>query len=150
LDKIAASLNADQKPIIKKFKYDQIKAKGGAERYRGILEEEGTPLTPEQTAQIQALFNSQNQAIRQATEKLVDQELANAPPQPEPAPQPQNQQGNQPNRNNVNQNPLAQQIVAKLLPQVSVQKARLEKVTQDTIMKLLTPPQVASYKLNSL
>lgn len=152
LDKIAASLNPDQQPVIKKFKYEQIKSRGGAERYRGILEEEGTPLTPEQFAQIQALFNGQNQAIRQFAEQMVDKELASLPPQAEPAPQANSQQNPQQNRNqnNVNQNPIAQQIVAKLLPQVSVQRARLEKVTQDTIMKLLTPAQVASYKLNSL
>ena len=154
-DKVAAQLEPEQGKVIKKFKYDQIKAKGGAERYRAILEEEGTPLTPEQLAQIQSLFNSQNQAIRQAAELLVQKELDAAPPQlPQPAPA-QNQQNNQQqqnrgNQNNVNQNPLAQQIVAKVMPQVSIQRARLEKVTQDTILKTLTPPQVASYKLNSL
>jgi hypothetical protein len=150
LDKVTSSLNADQQPVIKKYKYDQIKARGGAERYRAILEQEGTPLTPEQLAQIQALFNGQNQAVRQYTEQLVQQELANAPPQPDPVPQPNQQQPQNRNQNNVNQNPLAQQIVAKLLPQVSVRRATLEKVTQETIMKLLTPPQVASYKINSL
>lgn len=146
LDKVAASLNADQQPVIKKLKYDQIKSKGGADRYRAILEEEGTPLTPEQYAQIQALFNSQNQAVRQFADQLVQKELEAAPQPPPPAQQDQQNR----NQNNVNQNPVAQQIIAKVLPQVSVQRARLEKVTQDTILKLLTPPQVASYKLNSL
>ena len=47
-DKIAAKLNPDQATVIQKYKYDQIKAKGGAERYRGIMLEQGTPLTAEQ------------------------------------------------------------------------------------------------------
>ena len=152
-DKVAAMLDAEQGKVIKKYKYDQIKAKGGAERYRAILEEEGTPLTPEQLTQIQNLFNGQNQAIRAAAELLVQKELDAAGPQAAVPPQNQqndNGQQNRGNTNNVNQNPLAQQIVAKVMPQVSVQRARLEKVTQDTIMKTLTPPQVASYKLNSL
>ena len=148
LDKIAASLNPDQGSVVKKFKYQQIKSKGGPERFRGIMEEEGTPLKPEQFSQIQALFNSQNQAIRQAAEQLVDQELARTPPQPEPTAAQNEQRGR--NQNSVNQNPVAQQIVAKVLPQVSVQRARLEKVTLDTILKLLTPAQIASYKINSL
>jgi hypothetical protein len=148
LDKIAASLNPDQGSVVKKFKYAQIKSKGGAERFRGILEEEGTPLTTEQFSQIQALFNSQNQAIRQVAQQLVDQELARTPPQPESAAAQDGERGR--NQNSVNQNPVAQQIVAKVLPQVSVQRARLEKVTLDTILKLLTPAQIASYKINSL
>ena len=68
-DKIAAKLNPDQAVVIKKVKYDQIKAKGGAERYRGIMEEEGTPLTPEQVTQIQSLFNVQNRAVREFAER---------------------------------------------------------------------------------
>ncbi|HET9220334.1 MAG TPA: hypothetical protein VFR18_25365 [Terriglobia bacterium] len=149
-DKIAAKLNPDQADVIKKLKYDQIKAKGGAERYRGIMEQEGTPLTPEQVTQIQSLFNVQNRAVREFAEQMVQQEMDKAATL-EPPPPPANQQNqNRPNPNNVAQNPVAQQIVAKVMPEVSRRHAILERSLNDTIMKVLTPAQVASYKLNSL
>jgi len=149
LDKVAAKLNPDQGAIVVKYKFDQIKARGGAERYRAIMEEEKTPLTPEQLTQIQNLINAQNQAVRQYADKAVGDEIAKTPSL-DPPPQPPNQNGQRPNPNNVNSNPVAQQIVAKLMPQVSRQHALLEKTTGDTILKLLTPPQVASYKINNL
>jgi len=125
------------------------------ERYRGIMEQEGTPLTPEQTAQIQRLFDAQNQALRQFAEQTVQKEMDQAttlepPPAPPAQNQNQNQNQNRPNPNNVAQNPVAQQIVAKAMPLVSRQRALLDRSLTDTIMKVLTPPQVASYKLNSL
>jgi hypothetical protein len=138
---------------VKKFKYDQIKAKGGAERYRAIMEEEGTPLAPEQFTQIQALFNAQNQAVRQFAEQQVQQEMASNPPPttlPTPPPQQNQGRGNNQNVNSVGQNPYAQSVVAKVMPVVSKQRVGIERITQEQIMKLLTPPQVASYKLNSL
>lgn len=157
LDKVIVSLKPDQQPVVKKFKYDIIKQRGPLDRIRAILEEEGTPLTPEQTTQVQALFNSQNQGIRNFAQQLVQTEVEALPPSAfQPLPQQQqnqnqNQQRNNNNQNNVNQNPAAQQIVSKVLPQVSVRKALLEKATIDSIMmKVLTPAQVASYKLNSL
>ena len=113
------------------------------------MEQEGTPLTPEQLTQIQNLFNAQNQAVRQAAEELVQEEIAKTPSL-EPPPQPPNQNGQRPNPNNVNSNPVAQQIVAKVMPQVSKRHALLERTTADTILKLLTPPQVASYKISNL
>jgi hypothetical protein len=152
LDKVAASLNPTQGKIVKKLKYDQIKARGGSERYRAIMEEEGTPLTPEQTTQIQQLVNAQNQAIRQFAQQQVQQEMTtNPPPETMPAPDPNQQQGRgRGNANSVGQNPYAQQVVAKLMPIVSRQRVLIEKTTTDQIMKLFTPSQVASYKLNSL
>jgi hypothetical protein len=155
LDKVIVSLKPDQQPVVKKFKYDIIKQRGPLDRVRAILEEEGTPMTPEQATTVQALFNSQNQAIRNFAQQLVQTEVEALPPSAfQPVPQ-QNQNQNQGrnnnnNQNNVNQNPAAQQIVSKVLPQVSVRKALLEKATIDSIMKVLTPAQVASYKLNSL
>jgi hypothetical protein len=149
LDKVATKLNPDQGAIVLKYKYDQIKARGGAERYRAIMDEAKTPLTPEQLTQIQNLINAQNQAVRQYADKLVGDEIAKTPSL-DPPPQPPNQNGQRPNPNNVNANPVAQQMVAKLMPQVSKQHALLEKTTGDTILKLLTPPQVASYKLSNL
>ena len=82
LDKVAASLKPEQRPVVKKLKYDQIKARGGADRMRAILEEEGTPLTPEQFTQLQAIFNAQNQALRQYTTNLVQEAVAKLPPAP--------------------------------------------------------------------
>jgi hypothetical protein len=149
LDHIAAKLNPDQSTIIKKYKYEEIKKKGGAERYRAILEQEGTPLTAEQLNQIRNLINAQNQATRQFAEKQVTDEMAKQPTMEPPA-QPNPNPNQQRNPNNVNQNPIAQQIVSTLMPLVSRQHALLERTTADTILKLLTPPQVASYKINSL
>jgi hypothetical protein len=150
LDHIAAKLNPDQSTIVKKYKYDQIKAKGGVEKYRAILEQEGTPLTAEQTNQIRNLFNAQNQAVRAFAEKQVTDEMAKHASLEPPAPANPNPNQQRPNPNNVNQNPIAQQIVSTLMPLVSRQHALLERTTGDTILKLLTPSQVASYKINSL
>jgi hypothetical protein len=149
LDHIAAKLNPDQGTIVKKYKYDQIKAKGGADRYRAILEQENTPLTPEQFTQIRNLFNAQNQAVRVFADQKVQEEMAKQTSL-DPPPAPPNPNGSRPNPNNVNSNPVAQRIVSTVMPLVSRQHAILEKATGDTIMKLLTPPQVASYKINSL
>jgi hypothetical protein len=149
----AAKLDPPQAAEIKKYKYAQIKARGGVERYRGIMEEEGTPLTPEQISEIQRLFNATNQAVRQFADNLVGQEMAAAPSLQPPPQTNQNQNQNQyqnPNPNNVNQNPVAQQIVAKVMPEVSKRHAAQDRALTDTVMKLLTPPQVASYKLNTL
>ena len=150
LDKVAAKLNPDQGTIIKKYKYDQIKAKGGADRYRAILEQEGTPLTPEQFNEIRNRFNALNLATRQFAEQKVQEEMGKQATL-EPPPQPnQNQNQQRPNPNNINQNPIAQQIVSTVMPLVSRQHAILEKTTNETILKVLTPPQVASYKINTL
>ena len=148
-DKIAAKLNPDQATVIKKYKYDQIKARRGAELWRGIMEEEGTPLAPEQLTQIQQLFNAQNQLARQYADQLVQAEMTKAPTL-EPPPLPANQQQQNRNPNNVAQNPVAQQIIQKVMPEVSKRHAILEKSLEDTILKTLTPPQVASFKLNKL
>jgi hypothetical protein len=156
---VAAKLDPPQAAEIKKFKYAQIKARGGVERYRGIMEEEGTPLTPEQTTQIQSLMNATNQAVRQFADNLVGQEMA-AVPSLEPPPLPtqnQNQNQNQNqyqnqnrNPNNVAQNPVAQQIVAKVMPDVSRRHAAQDRALTETIMRVLTPQQVASYKLSTM
>ena len=150
LDKIAAKLNPDQGTIIKKYKFDQIKARGGADRYRAILEQEGTPLTPEQLTQVRNLINAQNQAVRQFAEQKVQEEMSKQTSLEPPAPPNQDQNQQRPNPNNINQNPVAQKIVSTVMPLVSRQHALLEKATSDTILKLLTPSQVASYKINSL
>jgi hypothetical protein len=155
----AAKLDPPQAAEIKKYKYAQIKARGGVERYRGIMEEEGTPLTPEQTTQIQSLMNATNQAVRQFADNLVGQEMAAVPslepPPPTTTNQNQNQNQNQyqnqnRNPNNVAQNPVAQQIVAKVMPEVSRRHAAQDRALTETIMRVLTPQQVASYKLSTM
>ena len=150
-DKIIASLKPEQQRTVRKVKYAQIKERGGANRIRAILEEEGTPLTADQFTKVQSLFTAEVQAIRDYAQQLVDQELQGVPPEAlQPIPQAQGRGGPNGGPNNVNQNPRAQQIVAKLLPMVSIRRAQTEKVTLDTVMKLLTPAQVASYKVNTL
>jgi len=155
----AAKLDPPQAAEIKKYKYAQIKARGGVERYRGIMEEEGTPLAPEQMQQIQQLINATNGAVRSYADNLVGQEMAAVPslePPPTTTTQNQNQNNqnqnnqNRPNPNNVNQNPVAQQIVAKVMPEVSKRHAIQDRVLTENVMKVLTPPQVASYKLSTM
>jgi hypothetical protein len=150
-DKIIAMLNPAQRPSIKRLKFDQIKVRGGADRIRAIMEEEDTPLTAAQLTQVTSLYNAQNQSLRQFATQLAQDAFAALPPAATTA---RGTQNSQPqvnfNPNNVNNNPQAQQVVAQVLPKVSVQRALLDKATIDTVMKLLTPPQVASYKLNAM
>jgi hypothetical protein len=165
-DKVAAMLKPEQGVLIKKVKYDQIKSRGPVDRYRGILEEEGTPLTPEQVTQIQQLLNAANQATRTFAQGLVTTEINALEPgalqaaaqqilqqqqqQQQQQQNPQQNRGN-PNVNNVAQNGVAQQIVSKVIGQVSTQHSRLDKIANDQIMtRVLTPAQQASYKIQGL
>jgi hypothetical protein len=150
LDKVIAFLKPDQASIVKKLKYEQIKSKGGAERIRGILEEEGTPATAEQLTQIQNLYNTSNQSLRTWAQEYVLKAMETTPP-PQQQQQQQQQQNNQ-NRGNNNNNQAFQQYIAQmaqsLLPQVSKQRAQIEQATVNSVMRILTPAQVASYKIN--
>ena len=120
------------------------------------MEEEGTPLTEQQISDIQRLINATNQAVRSFADTEVGKEMAAVPslePPPPPASQNQNNQTqnqNRPNPNNVPQNPIAQQIVAKVMPEVSKRHALQDRLLTETILKTLTPPQVASYKLSTM
>jgi hypothetical protein len=165
-DKVAALLKPEQGAFVKKVKYDQIKARGPVDKYRGILEEEGTPLTPEQVTQIQQLLNAASQATRTFAQGLVTTEINALEPGALQAAaqqiiqqqqqQQQQQQNPQQNRNNTNvnnvgQNGVAQQIVSKVIGQVSTQHSRLDKIANDQVMtRVLTPAQQASYKVHSL
>ena len=171
-DKVAAMLKPEQGQLVKKVKYDQIKARGPVDKYRGILEEEGTPLTPEQATQIQQILNTTNQAVRTYAQGLVTTEINALEPgalqaaaeqiiqqQQQQQQQQQNQNQDPRNRgnannnavNNVNQNGVAQQIVGKVMPQVSIRKSQQDKVAVDTILtRVLTPAQQASYKVSQL
>jgi len=140
------------------------------DKYRGILEQEGTPLTAEQITQIQQILNASNQAVRTYAQGLVTTEINALEPgalqaaaqqiiQQEQQQQQQNQNQDPRNRgnnnnnvvNNVNRNGVAQQIVSKVISQVSVRHAQQDKVATDTIMsRVLTPAQQASYKVSQM
>jgi hypothetical protein len=166
LDKVAAMLKPEQGAIVKKMKYDQIKSRGGVDRYRGILESEGTPLTPEQIQSIQNLINAEAQGVRNAAQTMVQakiqalpegalqaaaqQYLAEQQRLQQQQNNPQQYRNNNNQQNNVNQNQEAQKIIAEVLPEVSKQHARLGAVMEESILKVMTPSQQASYKLNKL
>jgi hypothetical protein len=165
-DKVAAMLKPEQGALVKKVKYDQIKARGPVDKYRGILEQEGTPATPEQLTQIQQILNTTNQAVRNFAQGLVTTEIQALEPGAlqaaaqqiiqQQAQQQQQQQNPQQNRNNTNvnnvaQNGVAQQIVSKVISQVSVQRARLDQIAFEQILtRVLTPAQQASYKVANI
>jgi hypothetical protein len=165
LDKVAAMLKPDQGNVVKKMKVDQIKSRGGVDRYRGILEQEGTPLTPEQITTIQNLLNVEATQVRNAAQVLVQAKIQALPAgalqaaydaqwraqqQQLQQQQQQNRNNNNNNQNNVNQNQVAQQIIGDVLPDVSKQHARFKAVVEEQILKQMTPPQQASYKINMM
>jgi hypothetical protein len=65
--KIAAApqLNDDQHRILTKLYKDQVKSRGGFDAIKMTMDDAGSPFTPEQIAQIQPLFDQQNQAKAQ-------------------------------------------------------------------------------------
>lgn len=64
LGKMASApvLNADQQALLKKLYKDQVKSRGGFDAIKLTLEDAGAPFSPEQIAQIQPLFEEQNNA----------------------------------------------------------------------------------------
>ena len=58
----ATGLSPQQQAFIKKLYRDQVKSRGGFDAIKLTLEDAGAPFSPEQTAQIQPLFDEQNQA----------------------------------------------------------------------------------------
>ena len=58
----APALSDDQRRVIKKMYKDQVKSRGGFDAIRLTMEDAGAPFSPEQTAQIQPLFDQQNEA----------------------------------------------------------------------------------------
>jgi hypothetical protein len=67
LGKMAAapSLNPEQQAFVKKLYQDQVKSRGGFEAIKLTLENAGIPFSAEQIAQIQPLFDEQNQTTLQ-------------------------------------------------------------------------------------
>jgi hypothetical protein len=78
LGKIAAApaLNPDQQLIVNRLYKDQVKSRGGLDAIKLTLEDAGAPFSPEQIAQIQPLFDQQEQArlqlIKEAQGQPVD------------------------------------------------------------------------------
>jgi len=64
LGKIAAApvLSPEQQTLLKKLCKDQVKSRGGFDAIKLTLEDEGAPFSDDQSAQIQPLFDEQNQA----------------------------------------------------------------------------------------
>jgi hypothetical protein len=58
----APALSDDQRRVIKKMYKDQVKSRGGFDAIKLTMEDAGAPFSPEQTAQIQPLFDQQNEA----------------------------------------------------------------------------------------
>lgn len=67
LGKIAAApvLNSEQQTFIKKLYKDQVKSRGGFDAIRLTMEDAGAPFSAEQIAQVQPLFDQQNEARSQ-------------------------------------------------------------------------------------
>ena len=64
LGKIAAApvLSPEQQTLLKKLYKDQVKSRGGFDAIKLTLEDAGAPFSGDQSAQIQPLFDEQNQA----------------------------------------------------------------------------------------
>jgi hypothetical protein len=79
LGKIADApvLTPPQQGLIQKLYRDQVKSRGGFDAIRLTMEEAGAPFSPEQIAQIQPLFDRQNdtraQLVREAQGQPLDQ-----------------------------------------------------------------------------
>jgi hypothetical protein len=56
------ALSDDQRRVIKKMYKDQVKSRGGFDAIKLTMEDAGAPFSTEQTAQIQPLFDEQNEA----------------------------------------------------------------------------------------
>jgi hypothetical protein len=70
-------LTPPQQGLIQKLYRDQVKSRGGFDAIRLTMEEAGAPFSPEQIAQIQPLFDRQNdtraQLVREAQGQPLDQ-----------------------------------------------------------------------------
>jgi hypothetical protein len=64
LGKMAAvpALSPEQQAFLKKLYKDQVKSRGGFDAIKLTLEDAGAPFSPEQIAQIQPLFDQENQS----------------------------------------------------------------------------------------
>jgi len=67
----APALNPEQQAFVKKLYQDQVKSRGGFDAIKLTLENAGVPFSAEQVAQIQPLFNQQNQAKGETLAKVI-------------------------------------------------------------------------------
>src|SRR5262249_39825706 len=74
LGKMAAApgLKPEQQAFVKKLYQDQVRSRGGFEAIKLTLENAGVPFSAEQMAQIQPLFDEQNQAKLQLLNESPD------------------------------------------------------------------------------
>ena len=75
LGKISESmvLGEDQRRLIKKLYKEQVKSRGGFDAIKLTMADAGAPFSPEQVAQIQPLFDQQNEAKLQLTKQSQGQ-----------------------------------------------------------------------------
>jgi len=75
LGKISDSmvLGEDQRRLIKKLYKEQVKSRGGFDAIKLTMDDAGAPFSPEQVAQIQPLFDQQNEAKLQLTKESQGQ-----------------------------------------------------------------------------
>ena len=80
LGKIAAApvLVPEQQTLIKKLYKDQVKSRGGFDAIKLTLEDAGAPFSPEQVAQIQPLFDQQEQVRLQLIKESQGQPVDKA------------------------------------------------------------------------
>src|SRR4029077_449283 len=60
VEKVATSLQPEQQTVLRKYQKDQTRARGGFDALKLLMKEAGTPLTADQMAPIQALYDEQN------------------------------------------------------------------------------------------
>ena len=76
IGKVIASLQPPQQAVLKKYQNDQVRARGGFDALKLTMEEAGAPLTAEQVAPIQALYDEQKKAkadlVKEAAPAKVD------------------------------------------------------------------------------
>jgi hypothetical protein len=75
LGKLASApvLAPEQQAVLKKLQKDQIKARGGFDALRLTMADAGVPFSEQQSIQIQALFDEQNQARLQSARESQGQ-----------------------------------------------------------------------------
>src|SRR5439155_22637770 len=74
----ATGLSPQQQAFIKKLYKDQVKSRGGFDAIKLTLEDAGAPFSPEQVAQIQPLFDQQEQVRLQLIKESQGQPVDKA------------------------------------------------------------------------
>jgi hypothetical protein len=69
VEKVTTSLQPEQQTVLRKYQKDQTRARGGFDALKLLMEEAGTPLTADQMAPIQSLYDEQNKAKSDLTKE---------------------------------------------------------------------------------